>query len=465
MGKGGKREVRNNWSRLGRRAKLFALITLWFVYPFPFPLFPKVAAYRTPFTVSPRPGSSLAKDAAMVSTSTVEGRLAVFDDAWSTINTRYYDRDFHGLDWEAQRTTFRSLAAQANSSQQLYSTLRQMLSSLNDPHTRVFSPDERFDWWRPRFVTIGLGLREVGGLPTVVHVERNSAPDREGVRVGDVIEIINGEPALSLVFRRPEPSLSADAALRSRAFASLIEGPPDTLVHLVWKRKDGSEKVGTFRRYWQQRELGLRSRRAQGGVAIIEIDAFTKPIVADFAKTMRTKIAAAKGVILDLRSNGGGETEAMTDVASAFLQTGTGLGQFTARDGSGFTMSTHSKSPLIPERIVKTELPLVVLTSERTASAAEILIAALRISKRASVIGTETCGCVLAIRTRHELPDGGLLDVSELDYKTEDGERLEKRGIKPDETVVLQRSDLYSRRDLAMELAIAKLTGARKKPL
>lgn len=443
--------------RIGLRTTV--VITLCFIYPFAFTLFPKVAAYPLPlFPFSPvNPHSSV------VSTSTPEGRLAVFDDAWSTINTRYYDRDFHGLDWEAQRTTFRSLAAQANSSQQLYSTLRQMISSLNDPHTRVFSPEEKFDWWRPRFVTIGLGLREVEGRPTVVHVERNSGPDREGVRVGDVIETINGEPALSLVFRRPAPSLSADATVRSRAFATLIEGPPDTLVHLVWKRKDGSEKAATFRRYWQQRELGLRTRRAHGGLEIIEIDAFTKPIMADFVHTLRTKITAAKGVILDLRSNGGGETEAMTDVASAFLHTGTGLGQFTGRDGSGFTMATYSKSPLIPERIVKTELPLVVLTSERTASAAEILIAALRISKRASVIGTETCGCVLAIRTRHELPDGGLLDVSELDYKTADGERLEKRGIKPDETVVMQRSDFYSRRDRAMELAIEKLTRLQRR--
>jgi carboxyl-terminal processing protease len=402
-------------------------------------------------------------ETSVISTSTPEGRLAVFDDAWSTINTRYYDRDFHGLDWEAQRTTFRLLAAQANSTEQLYTTLRQMISSLNDPHTRVFSPDEKFDWWRPRFVTVGLGLREVAGLPTVVHVERNSAPDREGVRVGDVIQTMNGVPALSLVFRRLAPTIPADAAVRSRAFATLIEGPPDTLVRLVWKRKDGSERTATFRRYWQQRELGLRTRRGQGGLAIIEIDAFTRPIVADFAHTMRTKIAGAKGVILDLRSNGGGEAEAMTDVASAFLQTGIGLGQFTGRDGLGFTMATHSKSPLTPERIVRTKLPLVVLTSERTASAAEILIAALRISKRASVIGTETCGCVLAIRTRHQLPDGGLLDVSELDYKTANGERLEKRGIKPDETVVVQRSDLYSGRDRAMELAIAKLVSIQRR--
>jgi carboxyl-terminal processing protease len=401
----------------------------------------------------------------VVSTSTREGRLAVFDDAWSTINARYYDRLFHGLDWETQRTTFRSLAAQANSGQELYSTLRQMIASLNDPHTRVFSPEEKFDWWRPRFVSIGLAIREVGGLPTVVHVERESVPNRAGIRVGDVIEIINGEPALSLVNRRlTNTSASASASSRFRVFATLMEGPPETLVDVVWKRKDGNHGSGRFRRYWQQRELGVRIRRERGGLAIIEIDAFTKPIVADFTRALKGKIAGAQGVILDLRSNGGGDAEAMTDVASAFLRAGFGLGQFTGRDGSGFTIATHSKSPLIPETIVQTQLPLVVLASERTASAAEILIAALKTSKRATVIGTETCGCVLAIRTRHLLPDGGLLDVSELDYQTAAGERLEEHGIAPDETVVVQRNDLYSGRDRAMELAIEKLTKLRSDP-
>jgi carboxyl-terminal processing protease len=114
-----------------------------------------------------------------------------------------------------------------------------------------------------------------------------------------------------------------------------------------------------------------------------------------------------------------------------------------------------------PDLIAQTKLPLIVLTSERTSSAAEIFIEALRVSKRATILGTETCGCVLAVRTRHELPDGGLLDISELDYETAEGHRLEGHGIKPDETITVERSDLYSRRDRAMEVAVNKLARLR----
>ena len=69
------------------------------------------------------------------------------------------------------------------------------------------------------------------------------------------------------------------------------------------------------------------------------------------------------------------------------------------------------------------------------------------------MIGTTTCGCVLAIRTRHALPDGGLLDVSEFDYRTAHGVRLQDRGVSPDQTVRVSRSDLYSRRDPALDAA------------
>jgi carboxyl-terminal processing protease len=104
-------------------------------------------------------------------------------------------------------------------------------------------------------------------------------------------------------------------------------------------------------------------------------------------------------------------------------------------------------------QLTRIKLPLVVLTSESTSSAAEIMVAALQMKNRARVIGSGTCGCVLAIRNRHPLPDGGILDVSEFDYRTAAGVRLEGRGIKPDETITPTRNDIYTRRDAALEVA------------
>ncbi|MFN2515811.1 MAG: S41 family peptidase [Pyrinomonadaceae bacterium] len=424
-----------------------------------------------PFPFPPSPNSVSARaergEAAVVSTSTREGRLAVFDDTWSTINARYYDQQFNGLDWGAQRTVFRSLAAETNSGAELYAVLRRMIASLNDPHTRVFAPHEKSDWWRPRFVSIGLSVREVGGLPTVVHVDRDSAPRRAGIRAGDVMETINGELALSLVNGRLRNSLAPTTSARFRVFATLLEGPSETSVEIQWKGKKGNLRSGRFWRHWKQRELGLRIGREKGEYAVIEIDAFTEPIARSFTTLLREKVNSLRGVIIDLRGNGGGDAEAMAHIASTFLGEGISLGRFTDRSGTSFTVSTPSKSLLVAQSIPQSGfshgLPLIVLTSERTSSAAEIFIGALKTSRRATIIGTETCGCVLAIRTRHLLPDGGLLDISELDYQTSEGDRLEGHGIKPDEAVMLQRSDLYSGRDRAMELAIGKLKALRNR--
>ena len=422
-------------------------IGLFLSFSFPVPLFP-----HSPFPLLP--------EAALVSTATREGRLAVFDDAWARIDERYYDQTFHGVDWDAQRRTFRNLAAKAGSSQELYAILRRMISSLNDPHTRVFAPDEKSDWWRPRFVSVGFALAEIAGVPTVIKVDRNSAARRAGLRAGDVIESVNGEPALALINSRLAAlSAPVSAATRFRVFAKLLDGPSESSVAVVWKEKDGQQKSARFERYWLQRELGLRLHRRRSGYAVIEIEAFTKPIAVDFARDLKQKLKGATGLVLDLRMNGGGDAEAMSDIASTFLGIGTSLGQFTDRAGTSFTLSTHFRSLLTPDPFAQTKIPLIVLTSERTASAAEIFVEALRISRRATIIGTETCGCVLAVRARHLLPDGGLLDVSELDYETAQGRRLEGHGLKPDETVTVQRADLYSNRDRTLEFALRKLAG------
>ncbi len=106
--------------------------------------------------------------------------------------------------------------------------------------------------------------------------------------------------------------------------------------------------------------------------------------------------------------------------------------------------------------------PVVILTSERTSSAAEIFVAAMKEGRRAYIIGGPTCGCVLAIRRRHALPDGGELDVSEMDFRTARGMRLEGRGLTPDENITLERRDLRARRDRALERSLELLKAERQ---
>ena len=392
-------------------------------------------------------------DASLVSTATPEGRLTVFDDAWETIQERYYDPAFHGVDWQAKRSAFRAAAGRAANTQEFYELLRQMIASLRDAHTRVYSPDEKFDWWSPRFVTVGLTVREVQGVPTVLHVESGSAASRTDIKPGDVIVSVDNVPVADFLSQRMRANgLTNDGTTRFRAIATLFEGQAGTEVKVGWSTRNGKQKSAVLPRYWSQRQLGFNNQR-KGKIAVLRLDAFTQSVALDFAKTLPDVLEGASGIILDLRGNGGGDAEAMADVASLFMDEGTNLGKFADRSGASFELQTFSKRLWRVPNVLPTKLPLVVLTGENTSSAAEILVAALQSKGRAQVIGTDTCGCVLAIRNRHALPDGGVLDVSEFDYRTAAGVRLEGVGVKPDKITPATRVDVYSRRDPAFELA------------
>ena len=141
----------------------------------------------------------------------------------------------------------------------------------------------------------------------------------------------------------------------------------------------------------------------------------------------------------------------MADVASLFLDDGINLGRFADRSGAAFELQTYSKRLWRVPQLSQIKLPLVVLTSESTSSAAEIMVAALQARRRARVIGAGTCGCVLAIRNRHALPDGGVLDVSEFDYRTASGVRLQDVGITPDEITRYMQQPQGARRAWLIE--------------
>jgi carboxyl-terminal processing protease len=447
MGKRGKRT-----NRLRHRGSIWlialaSIISFPSVSPFPFTRSPVVL--RT---------SAAGFDSAAISTATAEGRLAVFDDVWQTVNDRYYDAKFHGVDWWAQREQFRSLAADARDPDELYSVLRRLLTSLRDAHTRVYAPEQKFDWEHPRFVTIGLSLREIEGKLTVVSVERGSEAERKGIRAGDVIQAINRKDALLTLERKlgEQAGSSTPQAARLFAMSSLAEGRPGTTAAIEWIGPDNKPHQANLQRHWQQRNPGVHVTR-HGGIAVVTIDAFTQALEAEFLASTR-ELRQARGLVFDLRNNGGGDAQAMAEIASVFLPPATGLGQFTDRHGNVSLKLETGLTPLLFHlQGDPIDVPIVILTSERTSSAAEIFIAALKQTNHATVLGGQTCGCVLAVRARHALPDGGELEVSELDYHTDLGVRLEGAGIKPDEVISLTRRDIYAARDRVMQSALAKL--------
>ena len=444
----GKQAVCYSSTRLRRSVLCLALFSS---------LLPFTLLHSSPFTPNAFAG--------VVSTETREGRLAVFDDVWQTIHDRYYDPTFHGIDWQELRATFRPLAAEAASAAELYGLLRRMIGHLRDAHTRVRPPDEKFDWQHPRSISVGLAVREVEGAAVVVAVERSSEAERIGLRAGDIVVSVDDEPALNVFRRRlrEQGGSSTEAAARLRAMGTLFDGPRDSTVKITWRNKDEKKRTGSLRREWRERSLGVRVRQLDGENLLVEFDVFAPDTALEFTRTVMSKLKGARGIIIDLRNNGGGDAEAMTEIASSFLPAGKSLGRFTDRSGRfSFEAQTRSMMLLFADPLTRLQAPVVILSGGRTSSAAEIFAHALKEAGRARIIGQNTCGCVLAIRRRHTLPDGGELDVSEMDYRTSTGARLEGVGVVPDEIVTLKRTDLLARRDRALERALAFLASENR---
>ena len=425
-------------------------------------LAPDVAAERPAADAGPGP----------TSTATREGRLRVFDDVWETVRDFYYDPALGGVDWARVRERFRARAAEARGAAEFYAVLRRALAELGDPHTRVFAPGEGSDWRAPRYVSAGVRLRELEGEPVAYEVERGSEAERAGVRAGDALVSVDGEPAAAALTRRAaEYAPEADTArpraakvARLRAAASLFDGPEGSTFTAVFRDAGGGERRARLVRRQVTRAPEFVVRRAGGGAAVVRFNVFTAETAAALARALRGELKGARSLVIDLRDNGGGDAEAMTDVASMLVAPGRPLGAFSDRAGR-VQLEPRTRASLLStaEAPARFAGPVVVLTGPRTASAAEVFAAAMRESGRAlSLVGEATCGCVLGVRRRRALPDGGTLDVSEMDFRTASGRRLEGAGVDPDVRAAPTRRSLREGKDLALERAFEVLKVAGK---
>ncbi|MDQ4122355.1 MAG: S41 family peptidase [Acidobacteriota bacterium] len=385
-----------------------------------------------------------------------ERNLAVFDEVWETVQERYYDATLRGIDWEARREYFREKSASAQNSTELYRVLRELLASLNDSHTRVFAPDEDTNWVNPRVVTVNVSVREIENQLIVTRVEKNTPAEKTGIRPGDLLTKVDGISANVFFERRLSETRGAStpAINRLQTAARLFEGGVGSTVKICWQRDRAKERCASLLREWRTVKSDVRIKK-ENGILIVGFDIFTLETVSRVLGALRQHRDDLRGIIMDLRANRGGVTEASVDLASVFLPEKTTIGSFYDRTGRVAQEAQTRQSPLFivnSEKVTKT--PIVILIGTATASAAEIFVAGLKNANRARIIGVQSCGCVLAVRRQHTLPDGGKLEVSELDFRLANGDRLEGVGISPDETLDFTRSDIRAGRDAALEKAL-----------
>ncbi|MEO6727131.1 MAG: S41 family peptidase [Blastocatellia bacterium] len=379
-----------------------------------------------------------------------EERVRVFEQVWRAINDNYYDKSFRGVDWRQQRELFRSQIELATSGAEFYRVLRQMIGKLGDAHTRIYSPEDGFDRYRPSGLTVGLIVRRIESQPIVTWVDPDSEAAKFGIRSGFAVSEVDGEPIEKVLqrLRRDIGESSTSTSLELQSFDKLFHGPRDVPVAATFVDGEGEQKTVSLVRHYTEFQRRVTARQLPYKIGYIELTGFGPEIERDFDLAMQ-QMQGTRGLILDLRNNGGGFVTTVAQIASYFFPEETDLGEFITRYGRSTRRRTRAVRNIYRE-------PLIVLVSSRSASGSEIFAAAMQERKRASIVGTNptTCGCLLGVSRTLRLSDGGKLNISDTDYRTAQGRRIEGLGVKPDQQIDLRITDLIAGRDRTLEESV-----------
>jgi carboxyl-terminal processing protease len=205
----------------------------------------------------------------------------------------------------------------------------------------------------------------------IVQPITGSPADVAGLQPGDVILSVGG---------RSLDGLSIDQAI------ALIKGPTDTPVLLGLLRGTKSMQVSVVRKVYNQPEVDAKTL-ANGAVAYLHVMGVNQPASSQFDQKLAEALQAGqRNIILDLRGNLGGYVDDAVKIASEFIPSGTIAYQ---QDAAGNTSEVTARSD---GRATDAAIHLVVLVDGNTASAAEILAAALQSHDRAKLVGSKTYG-------------------------------------------------------------------------
>ncbi len=300
--------------------------------------------------------------------------------------------------------------------------VRGMLEALDDPYSAYVEPEIReleLSDFEGKFEGIGAEITIKDKQLTIVTPLSNSPAEKAGLRPGDKIIKINGEPSskMSLV----------EATLK-------IRGPKGTAVNLTILRDDTTEP---FDVQIIRDEIKLESviyEMRDEKIAHVKITRFQKSTGKDLRNALKDIVnRGGQGVVLDLRNNPGGVLEAAVDVASEFLAMGT-VAQVIDNKGN------QSSIPVRPGGI-GTKLHLIVLVNNGSASASEIVAGALQDYGRAKLAGSKTFGKG-SVQMVRELNDGSALHITAYRWLTPHGKPIDGVGLSPDFALDLEDDQL-----------------------
>jgi len=287
-----------------------------------------------------------------------------------------------------------------------------MVHSL-DPHSSLLPPDALKELQidtHGEFTGIGIHVTMRNNLVTVISPIEGTPAYRAGIKAGDKIVKVDGEPTEDL----------RDAVKRMR-------GPKGTTVEITILRQGASEPL----EFSLVRDVipiySVKAELLKPGYGYVWITNFRENTTSDLIEALEALESAEapmKGLILDLRDNPGGILNQALEVSDLFLEDGEIL-SIKGRDGRNTKVfKAHTEE-------VKRDYPIVVLINGGSASASEIVAGALQDHKRALILGTTSFGKG-SVQTVETLRDGYGLKFTIARYYTPSGRSIQAKGVEPD---------------------------------
>lgn len=310
----------------------------------------------------------------------------------------------------------------ATSQDLTYGAIDGMATALGDTgHSRFETPQmvkQEQNYTQGSFEGIGAEVETKNGNTVIVAPIDNSPAQKAGIQAGDVIMKVNGTDVRGMAI--------SDVVNR-------ILGPAGTKVTItIYRPSTGVTKDYTLTRAKIALQNVTWAMIPGTTIAHVRIAAFSQNVTKDLqAALQQIDQQHATGLILDLRNNGGGLLDESIGVASQFLSSGNVLETKNAAGKITFT-------PVRPGGLA-TQIPMVVLTNQGTASASEIVTGALQDAKRATIIGEKTFGTGTVLNS-FPLADGSALLLATEEWLTPKGRVIWHNGLTPDITVSLPSS-------------------------
>ena len=286
--------------------------------------------------------------------------------------------------------------------------LKEIVSSIGDPYAEYYTADEYAELekrYMGDYVGVGIGVVQDGDDIVIMTIFEDTPAAKAGVMEGDIIVSVDGK----------KPKNVDDAV-------GMITGEAGTKVKITVKRGEETVDFDLTRQKIETDSVAYDVLDGHPDIGYIVISSFI--VGTDDEFKMAVKDLKSKGCtkfILDLRDNGGGLTDSSIEIADYLLPACKIMSENT-KDGSETVHNSDASSA---------NLDMVILVNENTASASEILTAALQDNNGGTVIGKKTYGKGVT-QIMHKFSDGTAVKLTVTEYFRPNGDTVNGVGITPD---------------------------------